>query len=182
MHDSMSIDDASHASQRPFISRIGDGFASSDIHRSIGRVLREHLSGPWTTYRKVPQKVVIAMFKRFKTRWNWDKDNEQYIYEGFVNILKKRYRDILLGLRKSSLNYALKAGHYITISDPEVFNIWNTEDWRKKSKSGKDNRNKTDRGGKTSRHTGGSIGYDERRLRLAKYLQQMTKEYGLNFT
>ncbi|KAL8240902.1 hypothetical protein R6Q59_014257 [Mikania micrantha] len=186
MHDSMSIDDASHASQRPFISRIGDGFASSEIHRSIGRVLREHLSGPWTTYRKVPQKVVIAMFKRFKTRWNWDKDNEQYIYEGFVNILKKRYRDIMLGLRKLSLNYALKAGHDITISDPEVFNvirnfppdlvaqnvwgqmceIWNTEDWRKKSTSGKDNRSKTDRGGKTSRHTGGSIGYDERRLRL----------------
>ncbi|KAL8249159.1 hypothetical protein R6Q59_006027 [Mikania micrantha] len=44
--------------------------------------------------------------------------------------------------------------------------IWNTEDWRKKSTSGKDNRSKTDRGGKTSRHTDGSIGYDERRLRL----------------
>ncbi|KAL8227251.1 hypothetical protein R6Q57_017083 [Mikania cordata] len=110
MHDSISIDDASHASQRPFISRIGEGFASSEIHRSIGRVLREHLSGPWTTYRKVPQKVVIAMFKRFK--------------------------------------------------------IWNTEDWCKKSTIAKDNRSKTDRGGKTSRHTGGSIGYNERRLRL----------------
>ncbi|KAD4585597.1 hypothetical protein E3N88_23198 [Mikania micrantha] len=60
--------------------------------------------------------------------------------------------------------------------------IWNTKDWRKKSTSGKDNRSKTDRGGKTSRHTGGSIGYDEHRLRLAKYLQQMTKVYGLNFT
>ncbi|KAL8195524.1 hypothetical protein R6Q57_025927 [Mikania cordata] len=253
MHDSISIDDASHASQRPFISRIGEGFASSEIHISIGRVLREHLSGPWTTYRKVPQKVVIAMFKRFKTRWNWEKDNEQYIYDGFVNMLKKRYRDIMLGLRRSSLNYASKAGHDITIDDPEVFNvirnfppdlvaqnvwgqmceIWNTEDWRKKSTSAKDNRSKTDTCGKTSRHTGGSIGYDERRLRLrvklgkeptflelfldthlnkkckkrlwagelnvkileglqfctervkeayADYLQEMTKEYGLNFT
>ncbi|KAL8249149.1 hypothetical protein R6Q59_006017 [Mikania micrantha] len=54
-------------------------------------------------------------------------------------------------------------------------------DWLKKSTSGKDNRSKTDRGGKTSRHTGGSIGYDERRLRLAEYLQEMRKEYGLNF-
>ncbi|KAL8251444.1 hypothetical protein R6Q59_035137 [Mikania micrantha] len=228
-------------------------FASSEIHRSIGRVLREHLSGPWTTYRKVPQKVVVAMFKRFKTRWNWDKDNEQYIYEGFVNILKKRYRDIMLGLRRSSLIYASKAGHNITIDDPEVFNVirnfppdlvaqniwgqicevWNSEEWRKKSTSGKDNRSKTDGSGKTSRHTGGSIGYDERRLRLrvklgkeptflelfldthlnkrckkrlwarelnvkildglqfcterakeayAEYLEEMTKEYGLNFT
>ncbi|KAD2806026.1 hypothetical protein E3N88_39403 [Mikania micrantha] len=141
-------------------------------------VLREHLSGPWTTYRKVPQKVVVAMFKRFK--------------------------------------------------------VWNTEEWRKKSTSGKDNRSKTDGSGKTSRHTGGSIGYDERRLRLrvklgkeptflklfldthlnkrckkrlwagelnvkildrlqfcterakeayvTEYLEEMTKEYGLNFT
>ncbi|KAD5961292.1 hypothetical protein E3N88_12768 [Mikania micrantha] len=32
--------------------------------------------------------------------------------------------------------------------------IWNTKEWRKKSTSGKDNRSKTDRGGKTSRHTG----------------------------
>ncbi|KAL8260069.1 hypothetical protein R6Q59_028022 [Mikania micrantha] len=250
MHDSISGDNTSHASQRPFISRIGDGFASFEIHRSIGRVLREHLSGPWTTYRKVPQKVVVAMFKRFKTRWNWDKDNEQYIYEGFVNILKKRYRDIMLGLRRSSLIYASKAGHNITIDDPEVFNVihnfprfgctkhmgsdvWNSEKWRKKSTSGKDNRSKTDGSGKTSRHTGGSIGYDEHRLRLrvklgkeptflelfldthlnkrckkrlwarelnvkimdglqfcterakeayAEYLEEMTKEYGLNFT
>ncbi|KAL8227272.1 hypothetical protein R6Q57_017104 [Mikania cordata] len=123
MHDSISGDDASHASQRPFISRIGDGFESSDIHRSIGRVLREHLSGPWTTYRKVPQKVVVVMVKRFKTRWNWDKDSDQCIYEGFVNMLKKRYRDIMLGLRKSSLNLASQAGHNITINDPEVFNV-----------------------------------------------------------
>ncbi|KAD3068862.1 hypothetical protein E3N88_36742 [Mikania micrantha] len=177
MHDWIFGDNTSHASHRPFISRIGDGFASSEIHRSIGRVLREHLSGPWTTYRKVPQKVVVAMFKRFK--------------------------------------------------------VWNTEEWRKKSMSGKDNRSKTDGSGKISRHTGGSIGYDERSLILrvklgkeptflelfldthlnkrckkrlwavelnvkildglqfcterakeayAEYLEEMTKEHGLNFT
>ncbi|KAL8227869.1 hypothetical protein R6Q57_015453 [Mikania cordata] len=128
MHDSMSIDDASHASQRPFISRIGNG-------------------------------------------------------------------DIMLGLRKLSLNYALKAGHDITISDPEVFNvirnfppdlvaqnIWNTEDWRKKSTSRKDNHNKTDRGGKTSRHTGGSIGYDKRRLRLESYSHTHVVKLGKELT
>ncbi|KAL8199774.1 hypothetical protein R6Q57_013342 [Mikania cordata] len=85
----------------------------------------------------------------------------------------------MLGLRISYLNYTSKTGHDITIDDSE---IWNIEDWCKKPTSRKDNRNKTDKGGKTSRHIGNSIGYDERRLRLAEYLEEMTKEYRLNFT
>ncbi|KAD5961112.1 hypothetical protein E3N88_12585 [Mikania micrantha] len=111
--------------------------------------------------------------------------------------------------------------------------VWNSEEWRKKSTSGKDNCSKTDGSGKISRHTGGSRGYDECRLRLrvklgkeptflelfpdthlnkrrkkgfwngelnvktldglqfcterakeayTEYLEEMTKEYGLNFT
>ncbi|KAI3782327.1 hypothetical protein L2E82_12370 [Cichorium intybus] len=47
---------------------------------------------------------------------------------------------------------------------------WNTEAWLKRSASGTSNRNTTDSGGNISRHTGGSIGYDEHRIRLTAQL------------
>ncbi|KAK1419809.1 hypothetical protein QVD17_29167 [Tagetes erecta] len=46
--------------------------------------------------------------------------------------------------------------------------IWDSPEWKKKSLSGKKNRASADKGGKTSRHTGGSIGYDEHRIRLKR--------------
>ncbi|KAI3524130.1 hypothetical protein L1887_02782 [Cichorium endivia] len=47
---------------------------------------------------------------------------------------------------------------------------WNTEAWLKRSASETSNRNTTDSGGNISRHTGGSIGYDEHRIRLTAQL------------
>ncbi|KAK1414226.1 hypothetical protein QVD17_29968 [Tagetes erecta] len=41
-----------------------------------------------------------------------------------------------------------------------------SERFSKKSDRGKKNRSSTDSSGMTSRHTGGSIGYDEHRMRL----------------
>lgn len=43
---------------------------------------------------------------------------------------------------------------------------WNTDAWLKRSASGKSNRNTADSGGKIARHTGGSISYDEHRIRF----------------
>ncbi|XP_076890885.1 uncharacterized protein LOC143542109 [Bidens hawaiensis] len=45
---------------------------------------------------------------------------------------------------------------------------WNTEKWLKKSASGRDNRTKEGNDGSISQHTGGSIGFDEHRIRLEK--------------
>ncbi|KAI3682265.1 hypothetical protein L2E82_50006 [Cichorium intybus] len=53
---------------------------------------------------------------------------------------------------------------------------WNTEAWLKRSGSGTSNRNTTDSGGNISRHTGGSIGYDEHRIRLqGNYMKRTLK-------
>uniref|UniRef100_A0A251SZV0 Uncharacterized protein n=1 Tax=Helianthus annuus TaxID=4232 RepID=A0A251SZV0_HELAN len=43
---------------------------------------------------------------------------------------------------------------------------WNTKGWLNKSKNGSKNRRSADSSGKSSRHTGGSIGYAERRARM----------------
>ncbi|KAK1429996.1 hypothetical protein QVD17_12403 [Tagetes erecta] len=46
------------------------------------------------------------------------------------------------------------------------FMIWGTDEWQKKSTAGKRNRASADSSGKRSRHTGGSVGFDEHRIRL----------------
>ncbi|KAJ0876628.1 putative transposase, Ptta/En/Spm, plant [Helianthus annuus] len=43
---------------------------------------------------------------------------------------------------------------------------WNTPGWLNKSKSGSRNRRSGNMNGKSSRHTGGSMGYAERRARM----------------
>ncbi|KAM0034135.1 hypothetical protein Hdeb2414_s0016g00493911 [Helianthus debilis subsp. tardiflorus] len=47
---------------------------------------------------------------------------------------------------------------------------WNTDEWQKKSERGKSNRKKADSDDVISRHTGGSMGYDEHRIILVKII------------
>ncbi|KAD4584358.1 hypothetical protein E3N88_21959 [Mikania micrantha] len=58
--------------------------------------------------------------------------------------------------------------------------LWDSEAWQKKSRIAKSNRDKGN--DKAARHTGGSIGYDEYRVRLTSYLEEMFEKNGLDFT
>ncbi|XP_035832045.1 uncharacterized protein LOC118481057 [Helianthus annuus] len=60
----------------------------------------------------------------------------------------------------------------------ELCKGWNTEKWLKKSESGRTNRNSKGSGEGISRHTGGSIGFDEHRIRLLRYRSDMIKLHG----
>ncbi|KAI3765068.1 hypothetical protein L2E82_15092 [Cichorium intybus] len=59
---------------------------------------------------------------------------------------------------------------------------WNTEAWLKRSVSGTSNRNTRDSGGNISRHTRGSIGYDEHRIRLVKELRTQLENANMETT
>ncbi|KAL8231165.1 hypothetical protein R6Q57_000943 [Mikania cordata] len=50
--------------------------------------------------------------------------------------------------------------------------LWDTDTWRKKSESAKRNRSSVKGSDKSSRHTAGSIGYDEYRVRLRKIMRK----------
>ncbi|KAK1425243.1 hypothetical protein QVD17_20591 [Tagetes erecta] len=89
-------------------------------------------------------------------------------------------------MREKAAYTAMEAGHFIDNKDPkrytiireypphkiprniwrEMYKIWGSEKWQKKSIAGKRNRASADRSGKRSRHTGGSVGFDEHRIRL----------------
>ncbi|KAL4559342.1 hypothetical protein LXL04_031480 [Taraxacum kok-saghyz] len=133
----------------------------------------------------IPHEVVNQMYERFRTLYRWDPNEEERIREGFENTLKDRYRDRMKDARKASAKKARKKGHVILeirdsfeiledntpgVIPAEVWKQlcrkWNTDEWKKKSKAARKNRNKTDSSGCTARHTGGSIGYEEHRLKL----------------
>ncbi|KAK1411390.1 hypothetical protein QVD17_37938 [Tagetes erecta] len=87
-------------SQRKRVSRIGDKFASFEVHQSISRILWEHLTGVWPTFRKMSSHKVASMYDRFKTRCDCGDENDQNVYEGFINKRKlgrePQYREICL--------------------------------------------------------------------------------------
>ncbi|KAD3337315.1 hypothetical protein E3N88_32835 [Mikania micrantha] len=181
-----------NTSQKPSIRRVGEKFASFTVHHTICTILREHLTEPWITFRKVPQDVRKSMYNRFKTRWSWNPECEQNTYEGFINVLKSRYSDIMYNLKLQSTNKAIDAGFDINERDYTQFSIirnyppdsipegvwsqmcdlWDTDTWRKKSESAKRNRSSVKGSDKSSRHTAGSIGYDEYRVRLRKIMRK----------
>ncbi|KAL8253532.1 hypothetical protein R6Q59_031753 [Mikania micrantha] len=120
---------------------------------------------------------------------NWDPSNDYVIREAFQNVLKKRYPDIMLEHRATSAKKARDAGYNFPNDKPD-FNImcdfpprfvhpevwrdlctgWNTDEWKKKSERGRNNRMSVDDEDVISRHAGGSRGYDEHRIILEKRL------------
>ncbi|KAD4584569.1 hypothetical protein E3N88_22170 [Mikania micrantha] len=185
-----NVADLAHGpSQREFISRIGEKFARGKVHRTIRTLFNESFDGPWATYKEVPKEVLDRIFDRFKTRYKWDPSNDYVIREAFQNVLKKRYPDIMLEHRATSAKRARDAGHnfpndkpnFSIMCDfpprfvhPEVWRDlckgWNTNEWKKKSERGRNNRMSVDDEDVISRHTGDSRGYDEHRMILEKRL------------
>ncbi|MFS7972463.1 hypothetical protein Hanom_Chr09g00845091 [Helianthus anomalus] len=170
------------------IRRAGETFEveHGDVHKSITRILSQHHDGAWMTFRQIPRDKLARMFECFRTRWSWDPANEQLIHDGFINVLKKRYRDIMRQLRIDSIMLAcavhedMDPTNYLQFDKirdfpppaislevwRELCKRWNTKGWLNMSKNGSKNRRSADSSGKSLRHTGGSMGYAERRARM----------------
>ncbi|KAD5802755.1 hypothetical protein E3N88_14115 [Mikania micrantha] len=174
-HDDVGENDGSEdvdfedvGGERPLIKRVGRKFACGVIHRSAIDILQQNIDGDWATFAQ--------------TKWRWDPRDDQHTYEGFVNVLKDRFPDIMKELRDASRNKARADGHIIVPTEykfdiicdyppdkvplerwQRLCKMWNTPEWLKKSQAGRNNR-KNDR----SCHTGGSMGFEEHRIRMEK--------------
>ncbi|KAL8244798.1 hypothetical protein R6Q59_011056 [Mikania micrantha] len=124
--------------------------------------------------------IKMMMIRMMVTQWRWDSQDDQHIFDGFGNVLKDRYPDIMNEFRETSKGKAREDGHVIPHGEERfditsnyppdnvpldrwqrLCKIWNTDKWLNRSKVGRNNR-KND----LSRHTGGSMGFDEHRIRL----------------
>ncbi|CAH1449721.1 unnamed protein product [Lactuca virosa] len=98
------------------------------------------------------------MFERFRTQYQWDPNEEGRNREGFENTLKDHYRGRMKDAREASVNSARKAGHVIAKINANFGILANynpaeihRDVWR-------------------PRHTGGSIGFEEHRLKLKELM------------
>ncbi|KAL8228157.1 hypothetical protein R6Q57_015741 [Mikania cordata] len=182
-----SIDD--DGGKRPWITRVGKKFACGRVHRRTINILQQKFDGDWDTFSKIPHSNLREMCISFRTQWRWDLRDDEHIFHGFVNVLKGRYPDIMSEFRELSKRKAREDGHVIPQGEARFditcnyppdnvpldrwqrlckASIWNTEKWLKRSKAGRNNR-KND----LSLHTGGSMGFDEHRIRLDKQKRKM---------
>ncbi|MFS7965752.1 hypothetical protein Hanom_Chr09g00765891 [Helianthus anomalus] len=88
-------------------------FANGKVHRAIRMLFNECFDGAWSTYREFPTEHVTHMFDRFRTRCSWDQANDEFIREGFENVLKRRFPDIMLDHKDESAKDARNDGHII---------------------------------------------------------------------
>ncbi|XP_076916929.1 uncharacterized protein LOC143576792 isoform X1 [Bidens hawaiensis] len=109
-------------SNRKWIARVGKKFGDGEVHRSVKPLLERNFDGPWVTFRKVPKDVLDRMFGCFRTLWRWDSQDDESIYEGFINVLKGRYRNIMGEWRIQPKEKAKTDGHDIE-DDEENFGI-----------------------------------------------------------
>ncbi|CAH1428255.1 unnamed protein product [Lactuca virosa] len=66
---------------------------------------------PWPVFSKIPLQLRTQMFERFRTLYRWYPTEEERIYQGFENILKKRDRDRMRDVRDVSFVLAEQGGH-----------------------------------------------------------------------
>ncbi|MFS7930460.1 hypothetical protein Hanom_Chr04g00344601 [Helianthus anomalus] len=60
---------------------------------------------------------------KWLTCWTWDPSNERAIYEGFLNMLKKRFREIMMQLIKKATKLSYKAGENVDLRNSNQFRI-----------------------------------------------------------
>ncbi|CAI9267634.1 unnamed protein product [Lactuca saligna] len=172
-------------SRPPLVSVVGKKFGRYDVVRAVRRLIDQYIEGSWISFKEIPKEVIEHIWIKFKTLYDWDFREDEKVRENFEFIVQDRYRDLMGTFRNRSADMARAAGHDIS-PDNKDYNImqnfvpngmqsqrwkdlcreWNTDAWLKRSASAKSNRNTADSGGKIARHTGGSISYDEHRIRF----------------
>ncbi|KAJ0622384.1 putative transposase, Ptta/En/Spm, plant [Helianthus annuus] len=128
------------------------------------------------------EKEFIKSNGKKYTKYRWNRGDDQLIYDTFINMLKRRFRDIMRNLRQKSKKRLLIRGiKYLLVNTILLSNVdfhqmgyllrsgngcvvsGTLKNGKKKSEAGKSNR-KND----LCIHTGGSIGFDEHRANMEK--------------
>ncbi|CAH1434453.1 unnamed protein product [Lactuca virosa] len=161
-------------------------FGRSYVVQAIRRLIDQYIDGPWISFEEIPKEVIEQIWVKFK-----DQRQDEKIKTNYKFVIQERHRDIMNTYRERSTKMAITTKHDISMEGidfdimldfiprgmqsqrwEDLCTEWNTDVWLKRSMSGKSNRNTTNSGGNISRHTMGSISYDEHRIRLTTNLER----------
>ncbi|CAH1420439.1 unnamed protein product [Lactuca virosa] len=164
-------------SSRKMISlNVAGQFTSPEAIRAVTSTLKSMFNGPWSSWRNVDLINREALWQHFKELYQWEaKYTDQVIKVAWENVMKRRFSDTLKNARDESVKLAKAKSVNVSLEGnltilkpfrPEwirseyweeiIDKVWNTEKWKQKSNSAKENRNKMEYGS-ISKHCCGSI-------------------------
>ncbi|KAJ0770657.1 hypothetical protein HanPI659440_Chr07g0260191 [Helianthus annuus] len=88
-------------------------FTKNKVNRCAKDIFEQCYDGDWVTFKKVLHNVRMRLFNLFRTKYRWNRGDDQLIYDTFINMLKRRFRDIMINLRQKSKKKATDKGHKI---------------------------------------------------------------------
>ncbi|CAH1437056.1 unnamed protein product [Lactuca virosa] len=172
------------------INSDGEFTDHNSVIRKMTSILKTRFHGPWTTWKEVDSTGREALWQHFKGLYQWPLSSESLVHTAWENSYKKRFSNIMQSAREDSLQQALdanvKASLQGDLSLLKPFNpkwikkkdwvymidkVWNTSKWKRRSESGKQNRNKME-DGSVSKHCGGSISIPQHKARLQEKLKR----------
>ncbi|GKA66411.1 transposase, Ptta/En/Spm, partial [Tanacetum coccineum] len=164
-------------SSLPKLWLVGGVFYDPAISRHAIRLFKTMFKGAYATWTKVPQDHRDRRFNHFGTFYRWEDAESNQIRDAWESHMKNRYSDIMRSVRKAAMK-AIKVNDNVDIGrissnrpnwigendwQPMV-NVWDTDEWRLKSKTAKENRDKS----KSGKHTAGSRSFLHTKIVMEK--------------
>ncbi|GJW20015.1 transposase, Ptta/En/Spm [Tanacetum coccineum] len=129
-------------------------------------------------YDPAISRYAVKQFKTmFKTFYQWEDAERNQIRDAWESHIKNRYSDIMRSVRKAAMkatrvNANVDIGrissnlpNWIGANDWQpMVNVWDTDEWRLKSKTAKENRDKS----KSGKHTAGSRSFLHTKIVMEK--------------
>ncbi|MFS7969834.1 hypothetical protein Hanom_Chr09g00813811 [Helianthus anomalus] len=104
-------------------------FTKNKVNRCAKDIFEQCYDGDWVTFKKVPHNVRMRLFNRFRvayqlTKYIWNRGDDELIYDTFINVLKRRFRDIMRNLRQKSKKRILLRGiKYLLVNTILMSNV-----------------------------------------------------------
>ncbi|XP_039116070.1 uncharacterized protein LOC120251571 isoform X2 [Dioscorea cayenensis subsp. rotundata] len=158
------------ANKKRTLTILGDSvFAEKGVSSTIVKIIKNYFTGVWPTWRKIPDDVKEAMWKKFGEYFNWPLQEEPNVRRVWEKTCKERLKDTLNGERTKAMKEAGVTNiidikkckgmkrHWMPteIWDVLIDTVWSTESWQNKSKKALANR-LTEKEGSITKHTSGS--------------------------
>ncbi|KAJ7969072.1 Transposase, Ptta/En/Spm [Quillaja saponaria] len=173
---------------RPLIRiRTDSEFDNPDTVRTIKSIIEAHMPGPIPVWSQYPRIARDLCYRQFLAHYRFNTEQEEK--DGkivFEKIAGRRYRDVLRDARAKAKIMCKTEDiskcegwmpDWMTVENWRgLLQIWSSEQWKKRSKIGTQNRGLGEES--IVRHAGGSISVLQHKEKLEEYIREVSEKYG----
>ncbi|KAJ7946999.1 Transposon, En/Spm-like protein [Quillaja saponaria] len=173
---------------RPLIRiRTDSEFDNHDTVRTIKSIIEAHMPGPIPVWSQYPRIARDLCYRQFLAHYRFNTEQEEK--DGkivFEKIAGRRYRDVLRDARAKAKIMCKTEDiskcegwmpDWMTVENWRgLLQIWSSEQWKKRSKIGTQNRGLGEES--IVRHAGGSISVLQHKEKLEEYIREVSEKYG----